>query len=109
MNGLNIMQIKKVLNHPNFICEIPGCKEKAIWPGFKLTGGYEIIEFVRDKWNEITGDIILNDLEIVEIISHKNNTFRSCEKHIHDLEIDVTIDPGGAQNILESIYRDING
>lgn len=107
MKGLNLEQVEKVLNLSNFICEYPGCINQAAGPGFKipLSGDDSIFEFVHDKWNEITGQYIIDDLEIIKILTHDLNTFRSCEKHIHELEINIDIDPQEVQNILESIYR----
>ena len=102
MKGLNLEQVEKVLNYSEWKCEIPGCEGKATRPGFKINPIDE--KFVKDLWNELFGEIILDE-KFVDIISNEKNTFRSCKKHRRELEINVEIDPDEAQNILESIYR----
>ena len=108
MNGLNFNQIEKVLNHSAWICQHPGCATKPAGPGFKIKPSDKSIKFVRDFWSFKFIEII-DDTEIVNILSHEKNTLRLCEYHMHDFEIDLDIDPEEAEIILESIYRGMNG
>ena len=103
MKGLNYTQVEKVLNHKNWICEIPGCEEKPVTVGFKIDPFDH--EFVKEEWLALTMGEKLSDFDLVKIFGHEKNTFRSCKKHRRELGINVDVDPDEAVIILESIYR----
>ncbi len=107
MNGLNLNQIDQILN-TRWICDRPGCDNKPHAPGFKIKPTINSIKFIQKLWYKLF-DEFLSDAQIINTLSHENNTLKLCKYHIRDFEIDVQIDPGEAQKVLESIYRGMNG